>query len=102
VTTADQWIARCANLRRAPEETSKRREAVCIREAHEKVEPLYVAASASARGQRGTTMYLDRYHAEWNAAMTALGQSGPTSEQESSAEEQRKALHDIAAKLIND
>jgi hypothetical protein len=100
VTTADQWIDRCAKLRHSPEMTSERREAACVREAHDNVEPLYSAASASVRGQRGTTMYLERYRTEWNAAMTALGHSGPTDEQESTVEEQRKALHDIKLKLI--
>jgi hypothetical protein len=101
VASADQWIDRCAKLRRGPEETSNRREAACVRDAHESVDPLYLAASASVRGQRGTTMYLERYRAEWNAAMTALGHSGPTNEQESTIDEERKALHDIALKLSN-
>jgi hypothetical protein len=100
VASADRWIGRCAKLRRAPDEASNQRQAACARDAHESVEPLYLAASASVRGQRGTTMYLERYHAEWNAATTGLVQRGAANEQES-IEEQQKNLHDIASKLTS-
>jgi hypothetical protein len=101
VTSADQWIDHCAKLRRTPEKTSERREAVCVREAQEMVKPLYLAAAASVRSQRGTTMYLERYQAQWNAAMTALGHSAPTDERPQTSEEQRKMLRGIAAKLTD-
>jgi hypothetical protein len=101
VTAADQWMERCANQGRSPAKESERREDACIREARNSVEPLYLAAAASTRGQRGTTMYLERYRAEWDAAMTALAHSARTDVRDSTVEEQRKTLHDIAAKLTD-
>jgi hypothetical protein len=44
-------------------------------------------------------MYLKRYRTEWNAVMVTLGHGGSTDEQERTVQEQRKALHDLAAKL---
>ena len=99
VATAEQWIDRCANVRRTPDGESKRQHAVCVRQAHESVEPLYSTAAAAVRSQRGTTMYLKRYRTEWNAVMVTLGHGGSTDEQERTVQEQRKALHDLAAKL---
>jgi hypothetical protein len=99
---ANTWLDRCAKLvaqERALGFPEKDAATSCVRDAEQRVGSRYSEALALARMQRGTSMYLRRYHEQWTSLMNELPEAGAASSRPDLTRE-RQELHALHAKVI--